>query len=163
MTRLTPVLVLFASLALLPAQLHADPLGPFHLMGRGGSMLGDSGGMMLPLLLKHVHLTPEQTKQVQAIMDGDRQNLRSLLTQLQTANDQLASKLFAPGNLQPADLAPQIQTVNQLRQQLMEHGLKTALAIRAVLTPEQLTKAAQLKDRLQKVHAEMRSLLEGED
>ncbi len=162
MTRFTPVLVA-AWLALVPASLHADPFGPFHRMGRGGALLGDSGGMMLPLLLKHVHLTPEQTKQVQAIMDGDRQNLHSLLTQLQTANDQLASKLFAPGNVQPADLAPQIQTANQLRQQLMEHGVKTALAIRAVLTPEQLTQAAQLKDRLQKVHAEMRSLLEGED
>ncbi len=162
MTRLTLVLVA-AALATLPARLHADPLRPFHMMGREGPMLGDSGGMMLPLLLKHVHLTPEQTKQVQAIMDGDRQNLHSLLTQLQSANDQLASKLFAPGNVQPADLAPQIQTVNQLRQQLMEHGVKTALAIRTVLTPEQLAKAAQLKDRLQKVHAEMRSLLEGED
>ncbi len=162
MSRLTPMLVA-ACLALVPASLHADPLGPFHMMGRGGSMAADSGGMMLPLLLKHVHLTPEQTKQVQAIMDGDRQNLRTLLTQLQAANDQLASKLFAPGNVQAADLAPQIQTVNQLRQQLMEHGIKTALAVRAVLTPEQLTKAAQLKERLQKVHAEMRSLFEGED
>ncbi len=162
MSRLTLVLVA-ACLALVPASLHADPLGSFHMMGRGGAMAGDSGGMMLPLLLKHVHLTPEQTKQVQAIMDGDRQNLRTLLTQLQAANDQLASKLFAPGNVQAADLAPQIQTVNQLRQQLMEHGIKTALAVRAVLTPEQLTKAAQLKERLQKVHAEMRSLFEGED
>ncbi len=162
MTRFVPVLVA-AWLALVPARLYADPFGSFHMMGRGGTLLGDSGGMMLPLLLKHVHLTPEQTKQVQAIMDGDRQNLRSLLTQLQTANDQLASKMFAPGNVQPADLAPQIQTVNQLRQQLMERGVKTALAIRTVLTPEQLTKAAQLKDRLQKVHAEMRSLFEGED
>lgn len=162
MKRLTPVLVALTWLALSPGILHAEPLGPFHPMGRG-AMLGDSGGMMLPLLLKHVHLTPEQTKQVQAIMDSDRQNLHSLLNQLQTANEQLASKLFAPGNVQPADLAPQMQTVNQLRQQLMEHGIKTALAIRAVLTPDQLAKAAQLKDRLQKVHAEMRSLLEGED
>ncbi len=45
----------------------------------------------------------------------------------------------------------------------MEQGLKTALAIRAVLTPEQLAKVAQLRGRMEKLQAEMRSVLEGSD
>lgn len=45
----------------------------------------------------------------------------------------------------------------------MEQGLKTALAVRAVLTPEQLAKVNQLKDQLRKLRTEMRSLLEEAD
>ena len=96
------------------------------------------------------------------IMDADHQALRALFKQLQAANEDLANKLFAPGKIQQSDLTPQVQHVMQLRQQLMEQGLKTALAIRAVLTPEQLAKTAQLKDRLQQLRTEMRTLLDGD-
>lgn len=139
-----------------------QPLGPPPMMGHGHArMFGDSGAMMLPLVLKHAQLTPEQSKQVQAIMESDRQTLRTLFTQLEAANTQLTNKLFAPGAVQAADLAPQVQQISQLRQQLMEQGVKTALAIRAVLTPEQLAKVSQLNDRIQKLHTEMRSIFEG--
>jgi Spy/CpxP family protein refolding chaperone len=99
---------------------------------------------------------------VRKIMDSDHQSLRALFTQLQTANNQLSDKLFAPGAVQPADLEPQVQKIGQLRQQLMEQGVKTALAVRAVLTPQQLAKVAQIKNQLQKLQGEMRTLLRGE-
>lgn len=144
--------------------LQAQPLGPAAMMGHGhGRMFGDSGAMMLPLVLKRAQLTPEQTKQVESIMASDRQALRTLSKQLEAANTQLTNKLFAPGTVQPTDLAPQLQQVAQLRQQLMEHAVKTALSIRAVLTPEQLANVSQLNDRIQKLHAEMRSIFEGSD
>ncbi len=142
----------------------AQPLGPPPMMGRGhGRMFGDSGAMMLPLVLKHAKLTPEQNKQVESIMASDRQTLQALSKQLEAANTQLTNKLFAPGSVQAADLAPQVQQIAQLRQQLMEQAVKTALAIRAVLTPEQLSKVSQLNDRIQKLHAEMRSIFESGD
>ena len=134
------------------------------MMGHGhAQMFGDSGAMMLPLVLKHAKLSPEQTKQVQTIMDTDRQALRSLFTQLEAANSQLTHKLFAAGTIQAADLTPQVQQISQLRQQLMEQGVKTALSIRAILTPEQLAKVSQLNERIQKLHAEMRSIFQGND
>ncbi len=144
--------------------LQAQPLEPPAMMGHGHlRMFGGSGAMMLPLVLKHAQLTPEQTKQVESIMASDRQTLRSLSTQLEGANTQLTNKLFAPGTVQAADLAPQLQQIAQLRQQLMEQAVKTALSIRAVLTPEQLARVSQLNDRIQKLHAEMRSIFEGSD
>ena len=124
---------------------------------------GDGPGIMMPLLLKHADLTPEQEAEVRKIIDADHQTLRGLFHDLRAANDTLADKLLAPGKIDPADLTPQVQRVMQIRQQLMEQGLKTTLAIRAVLKPEQLAKAAQLKDRLQKLRAEMRNVLEGDD
>jgi Spy/CpxP family protein refolding chaperone len=147
---------------LLSAVATAEPPGPGPMMGHG-RMFGDRGAMIFPLLLKRANLTPEQAQQVQKIMQSDRDTLRSLSKQLEAANDQLADKLFAPGNVQITDLAPQMQRVGQLRQQLMEEGLKTALAVRAVLKPEQIAKVNQLKDQLRKLHTEMRSILEGSD
>lgn len=148
------------------APLQAQPGGPPSMMMGGGMghhmMLGDGPAGMLPLVLRHANLTADQQAQVHTIMEADRQSLQALFKQLQTANDQLADKLFAPGAVQATDLTPQVQQVTQLRQQLMEHGLKTALAIRAVLTPEQLAKVSQLKDRMEKLQAEMRSVFEGE-
>ncbi len=140
----------------------AEPPGHGPLMGPG-RLFGDRGGMLLPLLLKHAKLTPEQGQQVQKIMQSDRATLRNLSQQLEAANDQLADKLFAPGKVEIGDLTPRLQHIGQLRQQLLEQGMKTALAVRAILTPEQLAKVNQLKDQLRKLHKEMRSLLEDTD
>jgi Spy/CpxP family protein refolding chaperone len=124
-------------------------------------LAGDGGGIMMPLLLKHGDLSAEQNAQIHKIIDADHQTLHGLFHDLRAANDALADKLLAPGKIDPADVKPQMERVMYIRQQLMEQGLKTALAIRAVLTPEQLAKAAQIKDRLQKLRAEMRAVLEG--
>jgi Spy/CpxP family protein refolding chaperone len=148
----------FASLGAAPLQAQAGG-GP----GMGRMMHGDSPAMMLHMVLKQAGLTPDQQNQVRQIMETEHQSLRTLFTQLQAANNQLADKLFAPGSVQAADLTPQVQQIMQLRQQLMEQGVKTALAIRAVLTPQQLANVAQTKDRIEKLQAEMQSLLAGTD
>lgn len=148
--------MLLATLSAAP--LRAQPMGP----PMGGHMMhgGDSPAMMLHLVLKQADLTPDQQAQVRKIMDAEHQNLRTLFAQLQAANNQLADKLFAPGAVQATDLTPQVQQITQLREQLMQQGVKTALAIRAVLTPQQLAKVAQTKDRLEKLQAEMRSIFD---
>jgi Spy/CpxP family protein refolding chaperone len=129
----------------------------------GGGMMGAEGpGMVLPMILKHANLTPEQETQVRQIVDSDRQQIHSLFDQLHTANDDLVNKLLTPGPMQAQDLTPQVQKIAQLRQQLMDQGLKSALAIRAVLTPDQLTKVGQIKDQMQKLHTEMRNLMESD-
>ena len=156
--------VLLAAFVLLGAwSADAQPMGP-HPAGMPGQlgpmMMGDSSGMMLPLVLKHANLKPEQSDQVRKIMDANHETFRALFKQLRAANDQLASKLFAPGPVQAVDLEPEVQHITQLRQQLMQQGLKTALAIRAVLTPDQLTKVAQVNDQMHKLQAQMRAILE---
>jgi len=126
-------------------------MGPRHLMG-------DAPGMMLPLVLKGVDLTAEQEKNVHDIMTAHRATLRNLFRELQVAHKDVADKLFAPGNVQADDVATQTQRVAQLREQLMQEGLTVALEVRGVLTPEQLAKAAEIKDRMRALHTEMREL-----
>jgi Spy/CpxP family protein refolding chaperone len=147
--------------------LAAFAAGPSQAQPMGGPPMGRMGhgdpAMMLHMVLKSADLTPDQQNQVRKIMEDDHQQLRALFTQLQAANSQLADKLFAPGAVQSADLAPQVQQITQLRQQLMERGVKTALAVRAVLTPDQLAKVRQMRDRIDQLQTEMRTLLEGTD
>ena len=152
------LLSLLAFAALGAGPLWAQPMGG-PPMGRMGH--GDSPAMMLHMVLKRADLTPDQQNQVRKIMDDDHQQLRALFAKLQAANNQLADKLFGPGTVTAADVAPQVQQVTQLRQQLMEQGVKTALAVRAVLTPDQLAKVRQMKDRIDQLQTEMRTLLEG--
>jgi Spy/CpxP family protein refolding chaperone len=137
----------------LPARAQLRP-GPHE---RGG-MAGDGAGIALPLLLRGANLTADQKSQVQQIMANHRATFRDLFGQLRAAQDQMANKLFSAGRLQEADLAPQVQQIAQLRNQLADEGLKVVLEIRGVLTPEQLAKASQLKSQMQSLHSQMRSL-----
>jgi Spy/CpxP family protein refolding chaperone len=140
------------------------PGGPRFMMGplEGHGMMGEGGGFMLPLVLHRANLTPEQHDQVRKILESDRQDLQKLFSALRKANDELSKKLFAPGDVALTDLKPQLDEIAGLRRQLMEQGIKTALAIRKVLTPEQLTKVAELKQRMDTLHAEMRELMGGD-
>jgi periplasmic protein CpxP/Spy len=136
------------------AQSHPKPHEPL------GGVTGDGTGMALPLLLRGAKLTPEQKAQVQQIMANHRGRFRDLFSKLRATQDQMANKLFSAERLQEADLAPQVQEISQLRNQLAEQGLKVVLEIRGVLTPEQLAKASQLKSQMQSLHSQMRSLWE---
>jgi Spy/CpxP family protein refolding chaperone len=145
------------ALSLWTATVYGQPRHGMGMMGPG-RLMGDAPGMMLPLVLKGIDLTAEQEKQVHEIMEVHRATFRTLFSELQVAHKDVADKLFAPGTLGVEDLATQMQRVTQLREQLMQEGLKVALEVRGVLTPEQLAKAAELKDRMRALHTEMRGL-----
>lgn len=133
--------------------------------GQGRSAPGrraDVPGIMLPLLLRGVDLTPEQKTRVQEIMAAHRATSRALLDQMRAAREELGDRLLTPGGLQAEDVSPQVQRIAQLREQLMQEGLRATLEIRGVLTAEQLAKAAQVKARMQALRAEMRTLLGGQ-
>lgn len=149
------------TVSLLCAPVYGQPPFEIAFMGPGGPgvSLGDGPGMMLPLLLKGVDLTTEQQVRVKEIMLTQRKTLHALFQQLHAAHEEMADKLFAPGEVTAEDLAPQVQRMTQLREQLMRNGLTVMLEVRKVLTPEQLAKAAQLKEKMQALHNEMRGLL----
>ena len=130
----------------------AQPEMPLHGPGRGDA------GMLLPLLLRSANLTPEQDVKVREILAARRAASRTLVEQLRRAQEELADKLFAPGALKESDLQPQLQQIAQLREQLLREGTRVALEVRALLTPEQLSRAGQTKDRMRQLQEEMRQL-----
>jgi len=133
------------------------PPGPPPMMAFGG----EGPGPLLPLILHQAKLSPEQHEKVKKILDADREQLRSLFAQLERANQQLSGKLFATQDVKLADLMPEIDRTSELRRQLMEQGVKTTLAVRAVLTPEQLARVTEVKQKMDKLQAEMRQLMDG--
>jgi Spy/CpxP family protein refolding chaperone len=111
------------------------------------------------LMIRAANLGPEQQATVRGILSAHRAATRPLIDQLRQAQQELGAKLLAPGPLQPADLQPQLGRISQLRDQLAQDGAQAALEVRAVLTPEQLARAAQTKERLSQLREEMRQLM----
>jgi Spy/CpxP family protein refolding chaperone len=112
------------------------------------------------LMIRAANLTPEQQAKVRGILSTHRATTRPLIEQLRQAQQELGAKLLAPGPLPPADLQPQLGRIGQLRGQLAQDGALAALEVRAVLTPEQLARAAQTKERLTQLREEMRQLMQ---
>lgn len=139
------------------ATVYGQPRQRMGAMGPG-RMMEDGPGMLLPLVLKGIDLTEEQEKQINEIMTAHRATFRTLFSELQAAHRDMADRLFAPGSVQAEDLTAQIQQVAKLREQLMQEGLKVALEVRGLLTPAQLAKAVEIKDRMRALHTEMRGL-----
>jgi Spy/CpxP family protein refolding chaperone len=139
------------------AMADAQPRQGMGGMG-SGRMLEDGPGRLLPLVLQGIELTEAQEQRVHAIMTAHRARFRTLFAEVQTTHKELADKLFAPGHVRVEDFTVPRQRIAQLREELMQEGLKVALQVREVLTPEQLAKAAEIKDRLRALQTEMREL-----
>lgn len=132
--------------------------GPGHEPAmRRGAGRGDGE---LWLMIRAANLTPEQQTSVRAILSTHRATTRPLIEQLRQAQQELGGKLLGPGQVQAADLQPQLQRISQLRDQLARDSASAALEVRAVLTPEQLARVAQTKERLRQLREEMRQLMQ---
>ncbi len=154
MKKAWPVLVIglvVTGLSVLPALAQHHPMG--GEMGRGPGMFY--------MLFRGADLSPDQEAKVREILAAHRTKTRDLMKQLRAVRVEMTDKLFAPGTLTAEDLRPLRQRSAQLLEQLSQDRLAAALEIRAVLTPEQLAKAAKLKDRVRELHAEMQALFEG--
>jgi Spy/CpxP family protein refolding chaperone len=125
--------------------------------GEGGRMKGPGG--VLPLRVLVSVMTPDQRAQLDDIMATDRPAMRSILEELHAAHDALATRVLAPGPLTTAGLDPEVKAIAALRDRLLQQALRTTLAVRALLTPEQLTEASTKMQRLRELQAEMRSLV----
>ncbi len=152
--RMVVILVLVAAFgATVPRA--SEAAGP---MGRGGWGGGDFGGPLLPFMLHAANLTADQKTQVQQIVSSHRPTMRGVVQQLRQTQQQLADRLVAPGTLQPADLQDLTQQIAQLRGQLLQESTQVALEVRAVLTPDQLTRVAQTRAQMRQLREQMRQL-----
>lgn len=144
---------------------------PRHFRGEHGRMMGGGmmrGGMMgrhgmgpMGMLFKAANLTPDQRTKVHKIFEDNRSTFKDLSEQMRTAREGMVDKLLAPGQVSDADLTKQSQEVAQIQEKMTQQHLKVALAVRAVMTPEQLQKlqkVVQLHRQMQDLHRQMRDL-----
>jgi|SRR5713226_1606630 len=133
---------------LLTASVYAQGRPGFH----------SRGGMSSPLMLRGLNLTDDQKAQVKQIMANHRSTLHNLFSQLRTAQEGMSDKLLSSTSLQASDLTSDTQQISLLRNQIADESLKMTLEIRGVLTPDQLAKAAQIRQQMQSMHSQMRNL-----
>ena len=129
---------------------------PGHEPGMHGGMGRPAGELWL--MIRAANLTPEQHAKVRAILSAHRSTARPLIEQLRSAQQELGAKLLAPGTVQTGDIEPLLLRISQLRDSLALDSAKAVLEVRAVLTPEQLARAAQTRERLKQLREEMRQL-----
>lgn len=122
---------------------------------------GDEG-LFLPLLVRGAGLTETQQAQLKQLVTSHRPRVDALQRQLRAAREQLIEKLYTSGPLKADDLTALRQQIGTLRESLAQESLQVALEIRKLLTPEQLAKVKQRRQRLNELRMEMRSLLEEE-
>src|SRR5262249_36487035 len=128
--------------------------GPGFFGGHGGR--GGPAGMPLRILLRE--LDAGQRQQVRQILMADRGTMKDTVKALHDAHEALAAKMFAAGTLSDADIAPDVQKIAALHQQLLEHGTKVMLQVRAIARPDQLAKAAATKQKLDDLHAQIKAV-----
>ena len=121
-----------------------------------GSRGGWGGGPMLGVPLQALNLTTDQRTQVMTIMSNARGTAQPLMQQLQQARSSLADALLASPS---ADVSAQLQTINGLRSQLLQTRAQTTAQVLAVLTPDQLAQAAQIRAQLAQLRSQRRQLL----
>jgi Spy/CpxP family protein refolding chaperone len=109
----------------------------------------DSGaGRVLALLLRPDTLSEAQEQQVHAIMEADRGTVHDTLDKLKSVNEQMAAALLADPAPTSEALAALTDEVTALRKTLVAQQVETALAVRAVLTPEQLADAEARRQQI---------------
>jgi Spy/CpxP family protein refolding chaperone len=121
----------------------------------GMVMMGDGPILVIPVLLRFADLTAQQTEQVSRIIERDRTDTQRFLGQLAEANNQLDDALLAPADGSARisgvrDSGALVQRLAQLRLQFMQSELKTVLAIRRLLTAEQLKKVNEAMNEMKK-------------
>jgi Spy/CpxP family protein refolding chaperone len=115
-----------------------------------------SGRPLLGIPLRALSLTPDQQTQVGSILTASFTTARPLIQQLRQAQNALADAMIASPS---ADVSAQLATINGLRSQLLQARAQATAQVLALLTPDQLAKAAQLRAELGQLRGQMRQLL----
>jgi Spy/CpxP family protein refolding chaperone len=115
-------------------------------------------GLMSPRLLNSLNLTPEQATKMEALKNAFRDAQRAYLNEVRPIRKEVADKLFGPNPVREADVAAQITKIADLREKILQEGFKIALEVRQVLRPDQLAKAATIRQQLIEIQSEVRTL-----
>jgi Spy/CpxP family protein refolding chaperone len=105
-------------------------------------------------ILRGVTLTDAQKTQLHTIMHATWSQMKPIMRQERSIHEQIVTGLLGASAVTQEQLTPLVQQEEQLRSQIDAARLSTALQVRALLTPEQLAKAATVHQQLEALHAQ---------
>jgi Spy/CpxP family protein refolding chaperone len=134
----------------------ADPAGGWH----HGPMGHEHHGYMD--LLRGVNLTDEQKSQIHAMAHQGWGEMKSNFQQMHAVHEQITTLLLGSGTVTEDQLAPLLRQEDQLRAQEEKTRMAEVLAIRNMLTPEQLAQAASVHAQMEALHQQEKALMPSE-
>lgn len=134
----------------------AQPMGP---MGPPPppSMFGPAVGP-LGYIFENLDLTAEQQAKAKVIVDTARLKEESTRQETDSELQKMANTLLSPGKVTQGNLDLYVEKLAKIHKEKLENHTRTLLALRNILTPDQLV---QLKSRLIKMkdlHSQMMQL-----
>ena len=131
--------------------------------GPGFSGGGWEPGANLMRLVRKANLTSQQQTQMHDIMTAAKVQQKQLRAQNAAIHQQLADKLLGASTPSLADFSALTTQMQQLHSQQITLGLQTAIQIRALLTPAQVTHIAQIHQQLSNLNAQRSAVLQDDD
>ncbi len=102
-------------------------------------------------------LTADQKNQIRQIIEGEKPTIKNLHLQQKTARDALFSKLLSSDKT--VDVSAEVTQLKQAQAAQIDEKIKIAQQARALLSPDQLTKAGQIWANLESLHKQEHDLL----
>jgi Spy/CpxP family protein refolding chaperone len=109
-------------------------------------------------LLGALNLTPDQAAKIEVIKKQFGEAHRAYLREITPLRIEVADKLFGPNAMGEAEVARQITKIADLREKILREGVRLAMEVRQVLRPDQLAKAAAIRQQLLEIQNEVRGL-----
>lgn len=132
-----------------------DPMGPPP--PPPGGMYGPEAGP-LGKIFQNITLSADQQQKVQVILSNARANEISKRGELRSIHDSMINTLLAPGKVEKGNLDPLLDKQAKVEKELGADRAKTAVAIRNVLTPDQLVQVKARYIKLKGIAEQMRQL-----
>ncbi len=110
-------------------------------------------------MLASVQLSATQQSQIDQIRSAARTQEAPLHAQVRALRQQIQATLFSTGNVTAAQITPLQQQIEALRQQADAAHIQTELAVRNVLTSEQLATASSMQARLASLRQQEHAIL----
>ena len=121
--------------------------------------MGGHDGASFMMLLKSADLTTAQHSQLREIMQSERAQMKGVYQKFHALHEQISEKLLSPGSVTASDLGPLEQKMFHYQQQIDQSMVDTALAIRNILTTEQLNHLSKVHQQLEGLHSQIQSLM----
>jgi Spy/CpxP family protein refolding chaperone len=131
---------------------------PGAAQARGG-MHGGDGLTFGRQLLHALNLSESQKEQVRTAFNTYRDTARPLWTEMRTTRQHLQDVLLNPSGLDTTAVQTDQQHLASLQADLLQARITLAETLRGVLTPAQLTQAAQITQQLRALGEERHQLL----
>jgi Spy/CpxP family protein refolding chaperone len=142
----------------LAAALTLASAGAANAAGWHGDMAGGPHGGYMELL-RGVTLTDAQKTQMHAIMKSGWASARPTMEQMHAIHEQIATLLTSSGSVAKDQVNALVRQEDRLRLQMDEARMGQFLAIRNLLTSEQLAQAASTHQQMEALHAQEHALM----